>query len=52
MAGFVAGGGLGDIAIRYGYHRYQTDIMLGYGCSACCYRAGIAGGGHEAGKNW
>ncbi|HHU48947.1 MAG: methionine ABC transporter permease [Caldicoprobacterales bacterium] len=28
MAGFVAGGGLGDIAIRYGYHRYQTDIML------------------------
>ena len=28
MSGFVAGGGLGDIAIRYGYHRYQTDIML------------------------
>ena len=28
MAGVVAGGGLGDIAIRYGYHRYQTDIML------------------------
>jgi len=28
MAGFVAGGGLGDIAIRYGYDRYQTDIML------------------------
>lgn len=28
MAGFTAGGGLGDIAIRYGYHRYQTDIML------------------------
>lgn len=28
MAGFVGGGGLGDIAIRYGYHRYQTDIML------------------------
>lgn len=28
MAGFIAGGGLGDIAIRYGYHRYQTDIML------------------------
>lgn len=27
MAGAVGGGGLGDIAIRYGYHRYQTDIM-------------------------
>lgn len=28
MAGVVGGGGLGDIAIRYGYHRYQTDIMM------------------------
>lgn len=28
MAGIVAGGGLGDIAIRYGYYRYQNDIML------------------------
>lgn len=28
MTGFFGGGGLGDIAIRYGYHRYQTDIML------------------------
>ncbi|NLJ41059.1 MAG: ABC transporter permease [Clostridiales bacterium] len=28
MAGIVAGGGLGDIAIRYGLYRYQTDIML------------------------
>lgn len=28
LAGFVGGGGLGDIAIRYGLHRYQTDIML------------------------
>jgi ABC-type metal ion transport system, permease component len=28
MAGAVGGGGLGDIAIRYGYHRYQFDIML------------------------
>jgi D-methionine transport system permease protein len=28
MAGFVGGGGLGDIAIRYGYYRYETDIML------------------------
>jgi D-methionine transport system permease protein len=28
MAGIIGGGGLGDIAIRYGYYRYQTDIML------------------------
>ena len=28
MAGFVGGGGLGAIAINYGYYRYKTDIML------------------------
>lgn len=28
MAGFAAGGGLGDIAIRYGLYRYQEDIMF------------------------
>ena len=28
MAGTVGGGGLGDIAIRYGYHRYEMSIML------------------------
>ena len=28
MAGAVGGGGLGDIAIRYGYNRYQLDIMI------------------------
>jgi len=28
MSGVVGGGGLGDIAIRYGYHRSQTVIML------------------------
>lgn len=28
MAGTVGGGGLGDIAIRYGYYRYETGIML------------------------
>ncbi len=29
MAGVVGGGGLGDIAIRYGYYRYETGIMIG-----------------------
>lgn len=28
MAGFVGGGGLGTIAINYGYYRYQTDMMI------------------------
>ncbi|MBR5559519.1 MAG: ABC transporter permease [Oscillospiraceae bacterium] len=28
MAGFVGGGGLGDIAIRFGYYRYDDEIML------------------------
>ena len=28
MAGTVGGGGLGDIAIRYCYTRWQTDIMI------------------------
>ncbi|MDR2396890.1 MAG: ABC transporter permease [Puniceicoccales bacterium] len=29
MAGAIGGGGLGDLAIRYGYQRFRTDIMLG-----------------------
>lgn len=28
MAGAIGGGGLGDIAIRYGYNRYQFDILI------------------------
>ena len=28
MAGVIGGGGLGDIAIRYGYYRYDTGVML------------------------
>lgn len=28
MAGIVGGGGLGDIAMRYGYYRYEEEIML------------------------
>lgn len=28
MAGVVGGGGLGDVAIRYGFHRYETDVMV------------------------
>lgn len=28
VAGVVGGGGIGDLAIRYGYYRFQTDVML------------------------
>lgn len=27
-AGMVGGGGIGDLAIRFGYYRYQTDVMI------------------------
>lgn len=28
IAGVVGGGGIGDLAIRYGYYRFETDIMV------------------------
>ncbi len=28
MAGIVGGGGIGDLAIRFGYYRFQTDVMI------------------------
>ena len=35
MAGTVGGGGLGDIAVRYGYHRYQTNNVSRYSLYFC-----------------
>jgi D-methionine transport system permease protein len=32
MAGIVGGGGVGDLAIRFGYYRYQTDVMVATVC--------------------
>jgi D-methionine transport system permease protein len=29
MAGAIGAGGLGDLAIRYGYQRFNTPVMLG-----------------------
>jgi len=29
MAGAIGGGGLGDLAIRFGFHRFQTDVTIG-----------------------
>jgi D-methionine transport system permease protein len=28
MAGAIGGGGLGDLAIRYGYQRFQVEVMI------------------------
>ena len=28
MAGVIGGGGLGDLAVRYGYQRFNTPVML------------------------
>ncbi|UUZ79611.1 ABC transporter permease [Paenibacillus sp. P26] len=28
MSGVIGGGGLGDLAIRYGYQRFQTNVMI------------------------
>nr|WP_087435936.1 methionine ABC transporter permease [Paenibacillus apiarius] len=28
MSGLIGGGGLGDLAIRYGYHRYEFEVMI------------------------
>ncbi|MNN45955.1 DL-methionine transporter permease subunit [compost metagenome] len=28
MAGLVGGGGIGDLAIQYGYYRYETGVMI------------------------
>jgi D-methionine transport system permease protein len=29
MAGAIGGGGLGDVAIRYGYYRFRMDVTIG-----------------------
>lgn len=28
MSGVIGGGGLGDLAVRYGYQRFETDVMI------------------------
>ena len=29
MAGVIGAGGLGSLAIRYGYQRFRTDVLIG-----------------------
>ena len=42
MAGTVGGGGLGDIAIRYGYYRYDSAIMIVNSCVISSSCAGVS----------
>ena len=28
MAGMVGGGGIGNLAVQYGYYRYETGVMI------------------------
>jgi len=28
MSGVIGGGGLGDLAVRFGYQRFRTDVMV------------------------
>ena len=32
----IGGGGLGDLAIRYGYYRYQTEVIISSSPSSYC----------------
>lgn len=46
-AGMIGGGGLGDLAIRYGYYRYQTEVMIFIVIMLSIMVIGI-----QAGGNW
>ena len=48
MAGTVGGGGLGDIAIRYGYYRYQSEIMIVTVVLLCDTGSDFPVGGNES----
>lgn len=50
MAGAIGGGGLGDLAIRYGFHRFQTDVMIGAVLVIICIVQTIQGIGNLATK--
>lgn len=50
MAGAIGGGGLGDLAIRYGFHRFQTDVMIGSVVVIICIVQTIQYIGNQAAK--
>lgn len=50
MAGVIGGGGLGDLAIRYGYQRFRTDVMLASVVSIILLVEGIQMAGNAIGR--
>lgn len=51
MAGVIGGGGLGDLAIRYGYQRFRTDIMIASVLSIIVLVEGIQMTGNRITRN-
>ncbi len=51
MAGVIGGGGLGDLAIRYGYQRFRTDIMIASVLSIIILVEGIQMTGNRITRN-
>jgi D-methionine transport system permease protein len=51
MAGVIGGGGLGDLAIRYGYQRFRTDIMIASVLSIIVLVEGIQMTGNKITRN-
>lgn len=47
MAGAIGGGGLGDLAIRYGYQRFRVDIMIASVASIILVVQGIQFAGNK-----
>lgn len=52
MAGTVGGGGLGDLAIRYGYQRFNLTVMLATIAILVCIVQGLQMGGDRLAKRF
>jgi len=52
MAGIVGGGGLGKIAIQYGYHRFNAPLMLITVSLLVLFVQSVQWGGNRAAKLW
>ncbi len=49
MAGVIGGGGLGDLAIRYGYQRFNNEVMFGTVLILVAMVRGVQMAGRSAG---
>lgn len=52
MAGAVGGGGLGDVAVRYGYQRFRPDVMLATVVILVALVQGIQLAGETLARRW